>query len=242
MINYAVTGTGVTVVRRRQEILHGLDFGLAAGQATGLIGPSGCGKTTLIRAIAGTQVARGELRVLGQPAGHPALRRQVAYAAQSGAVYADLSVEENVRYFARILGAPAGDTGRVIDAVDLGRWRKALVGRLSGGQRSRVSLAIALLGEPRLLLLDEPTVGLDPVLREELWAVFGRLREDGITLLVSSHVMEEAGRCDRVLLMRDGRLLAEDTPAGLRERTGTADLNDAFLRLIEDATVTGTPA
>ena len=235
MINYAVTARALRVVRARKEILHGLDLDVAAGQATGLVGPSGCGKTTLIRAIAGAQAAAGELTVLGQPAGHPELRRQVSYAAQSGAIYLDLSVEENIRYFAAILRAPHGDVDRVITEVDLGRWRGALAGRLSGGQRSRVSLAVALLGTPRLLLLDEPTVGLDPVLREELWAVFGRLRDSGITLLVSSHVMEEAARCDRVLLMRDGSLLAHDTPAGLRERTGAADLDQAFLRLVADA-------
>jgi ABC-2 type transport system ATP-binding protein len=170
--------------------------------------------------------------VLGRPAGHPELRREVAYAAQSGAIYLDLTVEENIRYFAAILRAPRGDVDRVIGEVDLGASRGALAGLLSGGQRSRVSLAVALLGTPRLLLLDEPTVGLDPVLREDLWAMFGRLRDNGITLLVSSHVMEEAARCDKVLLMRDGSLLAHDTPAGLRERTGATDLDQAFLRLV----------
>jgi ABC-2 type transport system ATP-binding protein len=235
MINSAVTARDLRVVRRRSEILHGLDFSIETGLATGLVGPSGCGKTTLIRAIAGTQAARGDLAVLGLPPGDPRLRRQVSYAAQSGAVYADLSVEENIRYFARILRAPGGDVDRVIGAVQLERWRGALAGRLSGGQRSRVSLAVALLGSPRLLLLDEPTVGLDPVLREELWAIFARLRDEGITLLVTSHVMEEAGRCDRLLLMRDGSLLAHDTPDGLKQRTGTDDLDQAFLRLIEGA-------
>jgi ABC-2 type transport system ATP-binding protein len=235
MVNSAVSVRGLRVVRSRTEILHGLEFDLAAGLATGLVGPSGCGKTTLIRAIAGAQAAAGELTVLGLPAGHRDLRRQVSYAAQSAAIYLDLSVEENIRYFAAVLRAPRGDVDRVIGEVDLGKWRGSLAGRLSGGQRSRVSLAIALLGQPRLLLLDEPTVGLDPVLREDLWRVFGRLRDSGITLLISSHVMEEAARCDRVLLMRDGSLLAHDTPAGLRERTGTGDLEQAFLRLISGA-------
>src|SRR5450432_1560076 len=153
MVNSVVVSRGLRVVRGGTEILHGLDFDLPPGLATGLIGPSGCGKTTLIRAIAGTQAARGSLTVLGRPPGHPELRRQVSYAAQSGAVYVDLTAEENVGYFARLLHAPRGDVDRVIAAVELGPWRDRLVGRLSGGQRSRVSLAVALLGSPQLLLL-----------------------------------------------------------------------------------------
>lgn len=216
-------------------MLHDLSFGINQGVVTGLLGPSGCGKTTLIRAIAGTQVFKGELTVLDRPAGHRQLRHQVGYAAQSAAVYSDLTVEENVRYFSRILRAPDGEVDRVLDEVELDRWRDRLVGKLSGGQRSRVSLAVALLGSPRLLLLDEPTVGLDPVLREQLWALFARLAAGGITLLVSSHVMNEAERCDRLMLMREGTLLTDDTPDGLKQRTGTADLDQAFLRLIQDA-------
>jgi ABC-2 type transport system ATP-binding protein len=235
MANSVVECRGLSVARGGVQVLHGLSFEVERGVVTGLLGPSGCGKTTLIRAIAGTQAAAGELTVLGRAAGDRQLRREVGYAAQSGAVYTDLTVEENVRYFTRVLRAPDSDVDRVLDAVELDQLRARLVGKLSSGQRSRVSLAVALLGSPRLLLLDEPTVGLDPVLREQLWALFARLAADGLTLLVSSHVMDEAERCDRLLLMRDGALLTHDTPAGLKQRTGTDDLDQAFLRLIHDA-------
>jgi ABC-2 type transport system ATP-binding protein len=231
-----VHATGLHVVRGGTAVLRGLDFAIAAGVITGLLGPSGCGKTTLIRAIAGTQLlADGSLTVLGLPAGSPELRNQVAYAAQTGAVYTDLSVRENVAYFASVLRAPASDVARVIEAVDLGPHRDHVVSRLSGGQRSRVSLAVALLGRPKLLLLDEPTVGLDPVLREDLWQLFRRLTQEGLSLLVSSHVMDEAGRCDDLLLMRDGQLLAQESPDSLRSRTGTDDLERAFLRVVREA-------
>ena len=202
---------------------------------TGLLGPSACGKTTLIRSIVGVQkVTGGTVRVLGEPAGRPALRRRVAYMTQSPSVYADLTVAENLRYFARVLGAPAGAIARALTAVDLTDAEHQIVSTLSGGQRSRVSLAAALLGRPDVLILDEPTVGLDPVLRRDLWDLFHRLAADGATLLVSSHVMDEAARCDRLLLMREGRILADTTPAELRERTGEQEMEAAFLRLVEE--------
>ena len=223
------------MVRGGEPVLRDLTFEIPTGCVTGLLGPSGCGKTTLISVVAGTQrITSGTLHVLGEPAGTPALRPLVAYAAQTAAVYGDLTVAENVQYFASVLGAPAGDVDRVIDAVDLGRYAGRVVGRLSGGQRSRVSLAVALLGAPRLLLLDEPTVGLDPVLREELWQLFRSLADDGLTLLVSSHVMDEAARCDNLLLMRDGSLLTSITPDGLRERTHSDDMERAFLNLVRE--------
>ncbi|PZS17835.1 MAG: multidrug ABC transporter ATP-binding protein [Pseudonocardiales bacterium] len=234
MVNSVLEVRGLRVARAGNEILRGLDFGTAAGQITGLLGPSGCGKTTLMRAVVGTQaITSGSISVLGRPAGHPALRTEVGYASQSASVYDDLTVAENLRYFAVALRAGA-DVQRVMEQVELTDYSARLTGSLSGGQRSRVSLAIAMLGTPRLLVLDEPTVGLDPVLREELWSLFHDLSAAGVTLLISSHVMEEAGRCDELLLMRDGRLLTQDTPDALKKRTGTDTLDDAFLRLVSD--------
>jgi ABC-2 type transport system ATP-binding protein len=179
-------------------------------------------------------VKGGTVTVLGRPAGSPGLRRLVGYSTQTPAVYADLTVRENLRYFASVLGAPGGDGERVIDEVGLGDTRDQVAGTLSGGQLSRASLAVALLGRPELVVLDEPTVGLDPVLRQELWELFHELAGRGTTLVISSHVMDEAARCGRLLLMREGRFLADDTPDGLRARTGTGDLEGAFLRLIAE--------
>jgi ABC-2 type transport system ATP-binding protein len=233
-VNYAVEIDGLDVKRGGRPVLHGVVARLEAGRVTGLLGPSGCGKTTLIRSIVGVQrVAAGDVRVLGGPAGSPELRRRVAYVTQAPSVYADLTVHENLRYFAAVLDIPPPEIGRALAAVDLSNAGAQLVGTLSGGQRSRVSLAVALLGQPDLLVLDEPTVGLDPVLRRDLWNLFHRLAGEGASLLVSSHVMDEAARCDRLLLMRDGRLVADTTPDELRERTGEQEMESAFLRLIE---------
>jgi ABC-type multidrug transport system ATPase subunit len=223
------------VVRGGREVLHGLTFQVPHGSIVGLLGPSGCGKTTLMRALVGVQIVRsGTVTVLGDPAGSPGLRRRVGYSTQTPAVYADLTVAENLRYFASVLRAPRSDVDRVIDEVGLGRSRDQTAATLSGGQLSRANLAVALLGEPELLVLDEPTVGLDPVLRQELWELFRELAERGATLVVSSHVMDEAGRTDRLLLMREGVILADGTPDGLRSRTGTPDLEAAFLHLITE--------
>jgi ABC-2 type transport system ATP-binding protein len=236
MVNSAIRCAGLTVVRGATTVLDGIDVAVRAAAITGLLGPSGCGKTTLMRAIIGTQrIAAGTVTVLGRPAGHAVLRHEVGYASQLASVYNDLTVAQNVAYFAVAVGAPAEDVERVIAAVDLGRYRDRLTGTLSGGQRSRVSLAVAMLGSPRLLVLDEPTVGLDPVLREDLWTLFSALANTGLTLLVSSHVMDEAERCDELLLMRAGRVLTQATPAALMERTGTDRMDAAFLRLVSDA-------
>jgi ABC-2 type transport system ATP-binding protein len=209
------------------------ELGVAAGAVTGLMGPSGCGKTTLMRTIVGVQrVAAGGVTVLGRPAGSAALRSRVGYMTQAPSVYGDLTVRENLRFYARALGAPLSRVDEVIDAVRVPARAGQLVRDLSGGERARVSLAAVLLGEPDLLILDEPTVGLDPLLRIELWRLFARLAEGGATLLVSSHSLEEARHCDRLLLMRDGELLVADTPGGLSRRTGQENLEDAFVALV----------
>ena len=228
---------GLTVVRggrRGVTVIDGLDVEVPAAQVAGLLGPSGSGKTTLLRAVVGVQDrVSGSVEVLGRPAGDPALRREVGYVTQAPSVYADLTVTQNLAYFASLLGAGEDDVARVLEAVDLASLADRRVSMLSGGERSRTSLAIALLGSPRLLVLDEPTVGLDPVLRRDLWRLFGRIAAGGTTLLVSSHVMDEAVQCDRLLLMRRGVLLADGTLAELLERTGTSDAEQAFLALVE---------
>lgn len=230
----AIRTVGLRVVRGGRVVLPCLDTTVPAGEVVGLLGPSGCGKTTLLRALVGVQrIAGGEVRVLGRPAGDAALRSLVGYVTQAPSVYADLTIRENLRYFAAVLGASGARVKSVVDEVGLGDAVDGLVGELSGGQRARVSLATALLGEPELLILDEPTVGLDPVLRRDLWGHFAMLAAAGTTLVVSSHVMDEAERCSRLLLLRDGALLADDTPAALLRRTGATDVEGAFLRLVE---------
>jgi ABC-2 type transport system ATP-binding protein len=222
------------VVRGGTEVLPVIDLTVRPGEVVGLLGPSGSGKTTLLRAVVGVQVVTGgTVEVLGRPAGDAALRRRVGYMAQSPSIYPDLTVAENLHYFATLLAAGRAEVARVLDAVDLTRLSARRAGALSGGERSRVSLAIALLGRPALLVLDEPTVGLDPVLRRDLWRLFADLAGDGASLLVSSHVMDEAARCDRLLLLRDGRVLADATLPDLLARTGAADVEHAFLGLVE---------
>lgn len=191
----AITTDQLRVVRGGQVVLAALSADVKSGRVTGLLGPSGSGKTTLMRAIVGVQrVASGKVRVLGEPAGSPTLRRRVAYATQSASVYLDISVRENVDYFARLTGTDRAHVTQVIDQVGLSDHARKLAGNLSGGQRARVSLACALIGDPELLVLDEPTVGQDPVLRAELWSDFRARAANGTTLLVSSHVMDEAAR------------------------------------------------
>ncbi|MFE5514947.1 ABC transporter ATP-binding protein [Streptomyces sp. NPDC056529] len=240
----AITARALTAVRGDRTVLRGLDFALPAGRITGLLGPSGCGKTTLMRAIVGTQAkVGGTLTVLGRPAGDPALRSRIGYVTQAPSVYDDLTVRQNLDHFAAVLlpgrarrHERRAAVDRAVADVDLTSRADALAGRLSGGQRSRVSLAVALLGTPELLVLDEPTVGLDPVLRRDLWDLFHRIAADrGTTLLVSSHVMDEAERCHRLLLMREGEILAEDTPEALRRRNDTPTVEEAFLHLVDAA-------
>ncbi|QEC48838.1 ABC transporter ATP-binding protein [Baekduia soli] len=223
----------LSVRRGGREVLRVPALDVAAGAVTGLLGPSGCGKTTLMRCLVGVQRAvSGEVTVLGAPAGTPALRPRVGYLTQSPSVYGDLTVRENLEFFARVAGVGPGRVDAVIEAVAVPVRGRQLVRDLSGGECARVSLAAVLLGDPELLVLDEPTVGLDPLLRAELWRAFAALAAGGTTLLVSSHSMEEARHCDRLVLMREGEVLLSDTPGGLRARTGRHDLEDAFVTLI----------
>jgi ABC-2 type transport system ATP-binding protein len=231
----AVSVRELRVVRGGNEVLRGVSLDVEPGVVTGLLGPSGSGKTTLLRSIVGVQiVAGGEVTVLGLAAGAEELRSRVGYVTQAPSVYGDLTVRENLAYFARLVAVGRSRIDRVLGLVDLAAEADRQASALSGGQRARVSLATALLNEPELLVLDEPTVGLDPVLRRDLWDFFHQLAAAGATLLVSSHVMDEAQRCDRLLLLRDGGVLAVDTPAGLLSRTGAASLDEAFLRLVEE--------
>lgn len=228
----------LNVVRGGRSVLANFSCHIESGMVTGLLGPSGAGKTTLIRAIVGVQRIRsGTVTVFGRPAGSVELRRRTGYVTQSPSIYADLTVLENVHYFASIMGTGRVAAERAVEEVGLAEAAHQLVRTLSGGQHSRASLACALVGDPELLVLDEPTVGQDPVLREELWAAFRRRAAAGATVLVSSHVMDEANRCDRLLLVRAGGLLADDTPDGVRHSTGTADLDAAFLSLIRRGAV-----
>ncbi len=216
-----------------RPVLHGLSFAVPAGSVTGLLGPSGSGKSTAMRAIVGAQVVRsGTVTVLGLPAGAAALRSRVGYVTQAPSVYDDLTVRENARHFAALYGRPAKDADAAVADVGLTDAAGQLVRDLSGGQQGRASLACALVGSPEVLVLDEPTVGLDPVLRVELWDRFHALAAAGTTLVVSSHVMDEAGRCDRLLLLRDGDLIADSTPAQLRIDGRSSDLEEAFLNLV----------
>jgi ABC-2 type transport system ATP-binding protein len=235
----AVEFQQLTVSRGGRVVLHELTGSFAAGQVTGLFGPSGSGKSTLIRAIAGVQAqVQGTLTVLGEEPGSAAVRQRLGYMTQSPSVYEDLTVTENLRYFASIRG---GEMGHVIERVALSAQAGQLVRSLSGGQLARVSLAAALVADPRLLLLDEPTVGLDPLLRRDLWRLFRQLATGGTALLVSSHVLDEARHCDKLILLRDGRIVAQLTPAELVARTGTDDMDEAFVRLIEAAGLDGKP-
>lgn len=229
----SISASQLTVRKQKTQILHELNFEIHTGEITGLVGPSGSGKTTLMRTIVGVQKHDGGLTVLGKKAGHKSLRKKIGYVTQSPAVYPDLTVEQNLRYFGALVGAKPKVVDRVIGHVRLEKQTKQLVESLSGGQKARVSLAVALLGDPELLVLDEPTVGLDPVLRNELWELFTDLAKSGKTLLVSSHVMDEAERCDNLMLLRDGKLLWNDTRENLLEHVNKKDVGSAFVAMIE---------
>lgn len=229
----SIQAKDLLIVRGKNEVLHGISGDVKEGVLTGLVGPSGSGKTTLMRAIVGVQhINKGSLTVLGRPAGSVELRHSIGYVTQAPSVYGDLTVEQNLAYFAKIIEAPMSDVQRVLETVQLLPQRRQLVDSLSGGQEARANLAVALLGDPELLVLDEPTVGLDPILRDELWNMFAKLASQGKTLLVSSHVMDEAERCDELVLMRDGKIVWNDTKERLLLGTKTSSVGDAFLDII----------
>ncbi|RIJ70854.1 ABC transporter ATP-binding protein [Nakamurella silvestris] len=230
----------LTVRRGGRTVLDGIGFSCPPGSITGLLGPSGSGKTTLIRALVGVQIITdGTVTMLGMPAGSAALRSRVGYVTQSPSVYSDLSVAENVRYFAAVFGLGTAEADRAIDDVGLSTAARQVTGSLSGGQRSRVSLACALVARPEVLILDEPTVGQDPLLREDLWDRFHTEAAGGTTVIVSSHVMDEANRCDRLLLLREGTIIADGTPADILSRAGTDSMDEAFLSLIRHSMAGG---
>ena len=224
------------VRRGRRLVLPGVSLDIRGGVVTGLLGPSGSGKSTLLRSIVGVQIVEsGDVAVHGLPAGSPELRHRVGYVTQAPSVYADLTVRENLRYFERILGVERERGEDALDIVGLRSRGDQIVDTLSGGERSRVSLATALLNSPDILILDEPTVGLDPVLRRDLWRTFHELAAAGTTILVSTHVMDEAERSDDLVLMRDGVVVATGSPDDLLARTSTHDIESAFMALAEAA-------
>lgn len=226
----------LSVVIDGSTILNGITVQLPAGRIIGLLGPSGAGKTTLIRAIVGLQsITSGQLDVFGLSAGSAKLRRQIGYMPQTAAIYPDLTLLQNLEYFAAMSGQPKSKVRQILEQVDLVGQTGQLASTLSGGQASRASLAVALLTEPQLLLLDEPTVGVDPVLRKQLWDLFGRLAESGTTLIITSHIMDEASRCDQLVLVRDGEILANGSPDELRARTHSDTVEESFLSLVEAA-------
>lgn len=233
---FAVVAQGVRKRFGATQALCGLDLRLRAGEIYGLLGPNGSGKTTFIRCVAGLlRPEAGTLTVLGRTPRDAVSAGHIGYMTQSAALYGELSVQENLRFFAALQGVPNSDERieealRTVDLLERGR---SVVNTLSSGMRTRVSLAATLLHRPSLLLLDEPTVGVDPLLRQQFWAHFRALASSGITILVSSHVMDEASRCDRLGLIRGGVVLAEGTAKELVSRAGTRDLESAFLALAE---------
>jgi ABC-2 type transport system ATP-binding protein len=229
----AVQISNLSIVRDGKTIVSELDADVLSGKIVGVLGPSGSGKTTLFRSIVGVQqIHQGSITVLGQPAGSKNLRNRIGYLTQSASIYTDLTCLENLRYFSKLLGASDFSIQEILELVDLTKNRKQLASSLSGGERTRLALATALIGKPELLILDEPTVGLDPILRRDLWNLFHRLANQGKTLLISSHVMDEAERCDTIVLLREGKVLEEGTPSELKARTGKSDMESVFISLV----------
>lgn len=217
-----------------QEVIHNVSIHVRKSEIFGLLGPSGSGKTTMVKMIAGIDEATsGSIEVLGTRMPKLSMMKRIGYMAQSDAMYSELTARENLEFFGSLFGL-RGDKLRkrmneVMDLVDLSPHMKRFVGAFSGGMKRRLSLAIALMHEPEVLILDEPTVGIDPVLRQSIWDEFEKLRRDGTTILVTTHVMDEAEKCDRLGMIRDGQLIAIGTPEELKEKTGSATIESAFL-------------
>ena len=228
---YAVEVEGVAKRFGKQPALDGVSLRIRRGEVYGLLGPNGAGKTTLIRSLVGLVAPeQGTVTVLGRRMPQLAVLARVGYMTQQAALYPDLSAEENVRFFGAIHGRENG-VREALEFVELWDRRTSVVSTLSGGMRTRCSLACALVHKPDLLLLDEPTVGVDPQLRVQLWDGFRKMAAGGTAIVVSSHVMDEAERCDRLGLIRFGKLLAEGTVAEIKSRAGVDRLEDAFLKL-----------
>jgi ABC-2 type transport system ATP-binding protein len=232
----AIAATGLTKRFGPVTAVDGVSFELAPGRIYGVLGPNGSGKTTLIRLLTGmTRATSGEAHVLGVRMPDRAVLARIGYMTQGDGVYPALTVAENARFFASAYGvADAAQAGEALRLVGLDDRVGTIVGRLSGGQRRRLSLACALIHRPPVLFLDEPTVGVDPLLRVQFWGHFRRLADGGATIVVSSHVMDEADRCDELLFLRAGRVLARGSGAALRAEAGTDDLEAAFRRFAGD--------
>jgi ABC-2 type transport system ATP-binding protein len=240
VIEPAIRGVGLVKTFGSVRAVDDVTFELAPGRIYGLLGPNGSGKTTLIRLLTGMTVASaGRAEVLGVAMPSRANLARIGYMTQSDGVYPALTVAENARFFAAAYGVDGERVVEaVLDVVDLADRQRTVVANLSGGQRRRLSLACALIHEPPVLFLDEPTVGIDPLLRVQFWAHFRALAEAGTTIVVSSHVMDEADRCDELLFIRSGRIIARGSGREIRDQAGSDDLETAFLRLGGDADVT----
>lgn len=219
-----------------RAVLDGITLRIGRGELFGLLGPSGSGKTTLIKLLTGIDRAdAGTVRLLGETMPKLSMLSRFGYMAQADALYGELTAKENLQFFASLYGLSGARRNERIQAVmavvDLLPHLNKPVSAYSGGMKRRLSLAIALLHEPELLVLDEPTVGIDPVLRQSIWKELLALRDNGTTILLTTHVMDEADKCDRIGLIRDGRLTAVDTPEALKARSGTRTIEDAFIAL-----------
>jgi ABC-2 type transport system ATP-binding protein len=218
----------------KHEVLKDINLEIHSGEIFGLLGPSGAGKTTLVKQLVGLELpTEGENYLFGEKMPSLKLIEKIGYMAQSDALYTELSAKENLEFFAALFGLSGARRKKrileVMELVDLSEHLTKIVTNYSGGMKRRLSLAAAMLHEPELLILDEPTVGIDPVLRKSIWNGFYDLKNRGKTLIVTTHVMDEAEKCDRLGLIRDGRLIAVGTPAELKAKTGSSSVEEAFL-------------